>query len=92
MWVPFQRRRRLVPADGFYEWQKLDAKIKQPFAFSMASGQPFAFAGLWDAWKDLAGGWLQSLSIIHRGERVDGPVHNRMPVILKPEDYTRTFA
>jgi putative SOS response-associated peptidase YedK len=54
MWrVPFQRRRCLVPADGFYEWKALDTKTKQPYAFTIRSGEPFAFAerfvsGVWD--------------------------------------------
>jgi putative SOS response-associated peptidase YedK len=91
MWrVPFQRRRCLVPADGFYEWKKLDPKTKQPYAFSMSQGEPFAFAGLWDAWKDPEGGWLQSFSIITTdANELMASVHNRMPVILKPADYTR---
>lgn len=91
MWrVPFQRRRCLVPADGFYEWKKLDPKTKQPYAFAMADGEPFAFAGLWDGWKDPEGGWLQSFSIITTdANELMAPVHNRMPVILKPADYTR---
>jgi putative SOS response-associated peptidase YedK len=91
MWrVPFQRRRCLIPADGFYEWKKLDPKTKQPYAFSMSQGEPFAFAGLWDAWKDPEGGWLQSFSIITTdANELMAPVHNRMPVILKPVDYTR---
>ena len=56
MWrVPFHRRRCLVPAHGFYEWNKLDPKTKQPYAFAMNNGEPFAFAGLWDAWKDTDG-------------------------------------
>jgi putative SOS response-associated peptidase YedK len=58
MWrVPFQRRRCLVPADGFYEWKKIDPKTKQPYAFAMTDGEPFAFAGLWDVWKEPDGGW-----------------------------------
>jgi putative SOS response-associated peptidase YedK len=66
MWhIPFQRRSCLIPADGFYEWKKVDAKTKQPFAFSMSDDAPFAFAGLWDAWKDPAQDqWLQSFIII----------------------------
>ena len=47
-----QYRRCLVPADAFYEWQKLDAKTKQPFAIAMKDGQPYALAGLWEKWKD----------------------------------------
>jgi putative SOS response-associated peptidase YedK len=43
--TPFKKRRCLVPADGFYEWKKLDPKTKQPFAFRMGDGAPFAFAG-----------------------------------------------
>ena len=47
---PFKKRRCLVPASGFYEWKKLDAKNKQPFGFDLATKQMLAFAGLWDAW------------------------------------------
>jgi putative SOS response-associated peptidase YedK len=45
-----------VPADAFYEWQKLDAKNKQPFAIAMKDGQPYALAGLWEKWKDRKAG------------------------------------
>jgi putative SOS response-associated peptidase YedK len=92
MWrVPFQRRRCLIPADGFYEWKKLDEKTKQPYAFGMRSGKPFAFAGLWDAWKDPATqDWLQSFSIITtEPNELAASVHNRMPVILEPTNYER---
>ena len=53
-------RRCLVPADGFYEWLRVDEKTKQPYAFGMKDDAPFAFAGVWDAWK----AWLQSYSIL----------------------------
>jgi putative SOS response-associated peptidase YedK len=92
MWrVPFQRRRCLIPADGFYEWKKLDEKTKQPYAFGMRSGKPFAFAGVWDAWKDPATqDWLQSFSIITtEPNELTATVHSRMPVILKPTNYER---
>ena len=60
---PFERRRCLVPASGFYEWKRLDPKDKQPFAFDLLNGKMMAFAGLWDGWKDPANGqWLQSPS------------------------------
>src|SRR6478672_8390421 len=49
---PFKRRHCIVPASGFYEWRKLDAKHKQPFAFDLANGKMMGFAGLWDAWKE----------------------------------------
>jgi putative SOS response-associated peptidase YedK len=102
---PFERRRCLVPADGFYEWKKLavetlfgpdptakaskkDAASKQPYAFTLASGEPFAFAGLWDRWKDPAGGGLESYTIITTTpNELTSAVHNRMPVILRPQDY-----
>ena len=88
--VPVLRRRCLVPADGFYEWKRLDAKTRQPFAFRMADDAPFAFAGLWDAWKAPDGSWLQSYSIITTdANELMAKVHNRMPVILHAKDYER---
>ena len=89
--APFERRRCLVPADGFYEWKRLDAKTRQPYGFTMKSGGMLAFAGLWDAWKEPAGGgWLQSFSIITTDpNELTARVHNRMPVILRRADYDR---
>jgi putative SOS response-associated peptidase YedK len=89
--VPFHRRRCLIPADGFYEWKRLDEKTKQPYAFAMSNGEPFAFGGVWDAWKDPATeDWLQSFSIITTDpNELTATVHDRMPVILKPSDYDR---
>lgn len=49
-----KRRRCLVPADGFFEWKKLDAKNKQPFAFALKDGSMIAFAGIWERWRDEA--------------------------------------
>jgi len=88
--TPFRKRRCLVPADGFYEWKRITPKEKQPYAFGMATEQPFAFAGLWDAWKEPDGGWLISYAIITTdANELMEPVHTRMPVILKPADYGR---
>ena len=88
---PFQKRRCLVPSDGFYEWQKLTPKVKKPFAYTMRNGGPFAFAGLWDAWRDpVSGEWLQTFAIITTtANELTGDVHDRMPVILQPRDYDR---
>ncbi len=88
---PFEKRRCLVPADGFYEWTKLDPKTRQPFAYTLKDGAPFAFAGLWDAWKDpQTGEWLQSFAIVTTtANEVTAPVHDRMPVLLHPRDYDR---
>ncbi len=89
--VPFQRRRCLVPADGFYEWKRLTLRAKQPYAYQMRDGHPFAFAGLWDAWKDPADGeWLQTFAIVTtKANELAAEVHDRMPVILHPRDYDR---
>lgn len=88
---PFERRRCLVPADGFYEWQKLNPKEKKPFVYTLRKGEPFAFAGLWDAWKDpKTSEWLQTFAIITtEANELTGQVHDRMPVILHPRDYDR---
>jgi putative SOS response-associated peptidase YedK len=91
--VPFQRRRCLIPADGFYEWKTLTPKTKQPYAFALIGDAPFAFAGLWDAWKGPGDVWLQSFAIITTGpNELTATVHNRMPAILKPSDYDRWLA
>jgi putative SOS response-associated peptidase YedK len=87
---PFQYRRCLVPADGFYEWKKLDSKTMQPYAFDMTNHEPFAFAGLWDTWKEVGGSLLRTFVIITtEANELMSSVHTRMPVILKPADYNR---
>lgn len=90
----FKRRRCLVPADGFYEWQPIDRKTKQPFAFALKDGSLFALAGLFDVWKDKkTGEALFSYSVITTDpNELLEPFHNRMPVILKPDDYERWMA
>jgi putative SOS response-associated peptidase YedK len=90
--VPFLKRRCLVPADGFYEWRRLDEKTRQPFAIRMKDDGPFAFAGLWDAWRAPDGTWLQSYSIVTTDANellISARIHDRMPVILNPKDYDR---
>ena len=52
----FKYRRCLVPADAFYEWQKIGPKTKQPFAIALKNGEPYAFAGLWEIWRDAEAG------------------------------------
>jgi len=82
------RRRCLVPADGFFEWQKLGGKEKQPFNFGMADDSLFAFAGLWDRWRDPAGQHINSFTILTTSANaLVAGIHDRMPVILRPEDY-----
>src|SRR6202012_339422 len=90
---PFRRRRCLVPADAFYEWQKLDPKHKQPFAIALASREPYGLAGVWERWKDpvsTTGEWLETFTIITTdANQVVAPLHNRMPVIIERKDYAR---
>ena len=88
---PFMKRRCLVPADGFYEWEKTGTKAKQPWAIALKGGQPFAFAGLWDRWKSADRKTeLESFAIITtEANELTAPVHDRMPVILMPRDYER---
>jgi putative SOS response-associated peptidase YedK len=81
----FKRRRCLVVADGFYEWQKTGGKTKQPYYIHMKDGRPFGFAGLWERW-----GELESCTILTTSPNdLCAPVHDRMPVILGPADYDR---
>jgi putative SOS response-associated peptidase YedK len=80
-------RRCLISADGFYEWRR-DGKTKQPFCFEVNEGQLFAFAGLWDRWKDPSGNWIKTCSILTTTTNaVTASVHDRMPVILDPDSY-----
>jgi putative SOS response-associated peptidase YedK len=88
----FRRRRCLIPASGFYEWQKTGAKgAKQPYYFYLKEKNVFGFAGLWEEWVSrTTGEHLKSCTIITtEANEVLKPVHDRMPVIIKPEDYER---
>jgi len=84
-------RRCLVPADAFYEWQKMDAKTKQPFTIAMKDGKPYALAGLWERWKDRkASTELLTFTVITTDpNEVVQPMHDRMPVIIPERDYDR---
>jgi len=85
-----KKRRCLVPADAFYEWQKLDAKNKQPYAIALKSGEPYAFAGLWESWKPEEGPPLETFTILTTDpNELMQPIHNRMPVIIESRDYDR---
>ncbi len=83
----FKKRRCIIPADGFYEWQRTGGK-KQPFFFQMRDESPFGFAGLWERWQDGEGEAIESCTIVTtEANEVLRPVHDRMPVILHPEEY-----
>ena len=80
-------RRCLIPADGFYEWQRV-GKTKHPYCFEVGNAQMFAFAGIWDRWKDPSGNWVKTCSILTTTPNaVTSAVHDRMPVILDPDSY-----
>ena len=78
----FQRRRCLVLADGFHEWERKGSS-RRPMRIVMAPGEPFAFAGLWDAWRDPKGEIVCYCAIITTSANESlSPIHDRMPVIL----------
>jgi putative SOS response-associated peptidase YedK len=86
-----KRRRCLVPAEWFYEWQKIDAKTKHPYAIGLRDGSLFAFAGLWETWKDKTKDQvLETYTVLTTDpNELLEPIHDRMPVILALKDYQR---
>ncbi len=90
--APFRRRRCLILADGFYEWQRAPGGKgpKQPYRILLRDGRPFAFAGLWERWQAPDGSEIYSCTILTtQANPLVAQVHDRMPVILAPEDYDR---
>src|SRR6516162_5320161 len=82
----FKAKRCLIVADGFYEWAKVDS-LKQPYYIRLNDDRPFAFAGLWEQWKRGEDGF-ESCALITTGpNELMQPIHERMPVILRREDY-----
>lgn len=91
----FRKRRCLIPADGFYEWQKLSNGKKQPWWIHQPDGTPFAMAGLWESWaprgdaKDSVSGPLLTCTILTTAASADlCGLHDRMPVILPSSEWT----
>ena len=84
---PYRSQRCLIPANGFFEWKKQGTQ-KTPIYIQLKSKKPFAFAGLWEKWEPGDQEPIQSFTIITT-EANDflKPIHQRMPVILKPDDY-----
>jgi putative SOS response-associated peptidase YedK len=80
----FQRRRCLIPADGFYEWER-HGKISQPYYFQMQDEEPFAFAGVWDQWRTGNRTIVSCAIITTTANALLATIHHRMPVILAPE-------
>jgi putative SOS response-associated peptidase YedK len=82
----FQKRRCIVPADGFYEWERMTPEIRQPNLIRRTDGEPMAFAGLWSIWRDPAepeSELLRTFTIITTAANATlEPIHDRMPAIL----------
>lgn len=88
----FAKRRGIMPADLFYEWQALEgAKVKQPWCIRMPGDAPFAIAAIWESWTPKDGTEASPLGtcclITTEPNDVMRPIHDRMPVILSPDDY-----
>lgn len=86
----FQRRRCLIPADGYYEWRaEPDAKLKQPYLFHRAGDRPFVFAGLWESWQAPDGSTLETFAIVTTEASAElRPYHDRMPVVLDDDQWS----
>jgi putative SOS response-associated peptidase YedK len=88
----FRLHRCLVPAEGFYEWQRRGSR-KQPMFIHRRDGEPMTFAGLWAAWRDPKGDdpdgdWLRSCAIVTTNANgTVAPLHDRMPVVLEERDW-----
>jgi putative SOS response-associated peptidase YedK len=80
----FQKRRCLIPADGFFEWKKLGKKTKIPYRFTLLEDQLFAFAGIWEEYETVSGESHHTFLILTTtANELVGEVHDRMPVILR---------
>jgi len=89
----YKQRRCLILADGFYEWQR-QGDVKIPWFISLASGEPFGFAGLWENWADKeTGESMQTATIVTtEANEFMQALHSRMPVVLEPEAGNRWLA
>ena len=84
----FKRRRCLVPASGFYEWQARGAKTKQPYWIAPDNSRLIAFAGLWETWIGADGSEIDTAAIVTRNANATlQPIHHRMPVLIEPADF-----
>jgi putative SOS response-associated peptidase YedK len=85
----FRRHRCLIPANGFYEWQRRE-RGKQPYFVRMRDGRLFAFAGLWDRWENPGKDVIETCTILTTtANAILAPIHDRMPVILPAGEYDR---
>jgi len=92
-----KKRRCLIPADAFYEWQRLGTKTRQPYAIALKSGEPYAFAGLWERWQPKPPAAdpnvtpaLETFTILTTDPNpLMEPIHDRMPVLVERSNYDR---
>ena len=83
----FRQRRCLVPADGFFEWQRQGTK-KQPYYIHRRDGRPLAIAGLWEHWAGAGSGPVESCTLLTTAANATlRPLHDRMPVLLEPAQF-----
>ena len=82
----FQRRRCLIPADGFFEWRNV-GRSKQPYYFQLSDESQFAFAGIWDQWRNAESSITSCAIITTAANELVTVLHDRMPAILKPDSY-----
>lgn len=84
---PYKKKRCLIIADSFYEWKRQDDKTKTPMRIKLKSSDLFSMAGLWESWKSPDGKTIYSCTVITtKPNELVKDIHDRMPVILKPED------
>jgi len=85
----YRLRRCILPVDGFYEWMATKGG-KQPYAIAMKDRSPFGIAGIWENWKNPEGEWVRTFALLTTpANELVGRIHDRMPAILRPEDYER---
>lgn len=82
----FRRRRCLIPADGFYEWRRVNGG-KQPFYITLRGGEPFVFAGIWESWSGTGEDVLSCAIITTTANSLVAEIHERMPVIIPAAAY-----
>lgn len=90
----YRRRRCIVPAAGFYEWQPVPGqKWKQPWFIRLLAGEPMGMGGLWESWTNPAGEVVRTFCVVTTAaNELMAPIHDRMPVVLQPEDWTAWLA
>lgn len=89
----FARRRCLIPACGYYEWQAVPGERKQPWYITLQGDAPMAMGGLWESWMAPDGSVLRTCCVITTGpNEIMAPIHDRMPVIVEPAHWARWLA